>query len=125
MNVSSKMVDAACIAWLAHELSDEPLGVVMEAVIKAAMQVAPAVEQEPVAWYDKENNDVRSVIPSGEDEQYWQPLYTRPQPKRMPFSGGDVRKIYESVKAETGLNLSLGAFFVAFDAAERAHGIGV
>ena len=55
MNVSSKMVDAACIAWLAHELSDEPLGVVMEAVIKAAMQVAPAVEQEPavyLVWHD-------------------------------------------------------------------------
>jgi hypothetical protein len=48
-----------------------------------------------------------------------------PEFKRMPFSGGDVRKIYESVKAETGLNLSLGTFFVAFDAAERAHGIGV
>ena len=48
MNVSDEMIDSACIAWMAHHLADEPLGVVLEAVIKAAMQAA---------WvkFDKEN----------------------------------------------------------------------
>jgi hypothetical protein len=72
--------------------------------------------------HDLTNPDTCSTILSFVFEQGWQ---AAPEFKRMPFSGGDVRKIYESVKAETGLNLSLGTFFVAFDAAERAHGIGV
>jgi hypothetical protein len=101
---------ASSLAYESHEVQAVE-------VYQAMWQAAPEVEQEPVAWKDLTYGNLHH-----QDFGNSIPLYTRPQPKRMSFSGGDVRKIYESVKAETGLNLSLGAFFVAFDAAEKHTG---
>jgi hypothetical protein len=65
MKITDEMIDSACIAWLAHELTDEPLGVVMKAVIKAAMQAA---------WVRFDINDKGTHPPMDEDEEGEEPV---------------------------------------------------
>jgi hypothetical protein len=86
----------------------------------------PAVEQEPVGYVTKVSNGnliFTDGVPMNKESV---PVYyTQPQPTRMPLSSGDIREIYKFIKEKSGLDLSIGTFLVAFDAAEKAHGIGV
>jgi hypothetical protein len=80
--------------------------------------IAEAEKQEPVGFYDAENNDLRQEIPMGEDGDWWQPVYTHPQPKREPLTDEHI------------LNLARGHYNphqrpeISFARAiEAAHGI--
>ena len=90
-------------------------------VCAALLAIAEAEKQEHVGFYDAENKDLRQEIPMGEDGDWWQPVYTHPQPKQEPLTDG---QIWDEV--QHGVIGSIGfpskAIAVA-RAIEAAHGI--
>jgi hypothetical protein len=114
MNVTDKQVDAA-LKQLPHDYPTTLQPYVVRRMIEAAMQAAPAVEQEPVhgvVLRDKNPTLVRDKGIKKNDIR----LYTHPQPKHEPLSESEIKQIFEQ---------SIGLKYWDFARAiEKAHGIG-
>jgi hypothetical protein len=106
----------------AHSFGDGELWDMYADAIKALEEALAKQKQrndsehsgEPVGFYDAENKDLRREIPMGEDGDWWQPVYTKPQPKREPLT--DEQKL----AIERRWN---GSVFQLIEEIEAAHGI--
>jgi hypothetical protein len=125
MQVTDKQVEAA-LKQLPFDYPTTLQPYVVRSMIEAAMQAAPAVEQEPVGYVltrrldemdgiiDCDCTFIKKKLMGTTDNLT--PLYTHPQPKRKPLSESEIKQIFEQ---------SIGLKYWDFaKAIEKAHGIG-
>jgi hypothetical protein len=137
MNVTDKMVEAAFRTI--RLCPSQMLAPTLRKAIEAAMQAAPAVEQEPVMYelrirmlpdgdFDswaicskKVYEHHKSNPIDGKWEHEIRALYTNPQPKREPLSEENLVLIWNSSTKD----IPYEHFQAIFRFTEKAHGIGV
>jgi hypothetical protein len=137
MSVTDKMLDAAQGAYDTFSMTGVCDRNATRKAIEAAMQAAPAVEQEPVNLRGQadmiwRNDD--AIVHVSEFKRWLSvlaPLYTRPQPKREPLPVPYILDMFLlntddfPLDKTTHYRFSQDMLISIVRDVEKAHGIGV